>query len=732
MPTYSLKTAGRQYKRQFDKAIRENLIRALTELITNSDDSYSKLEEFGNSDSGNITIIYDRGEKHISVIDEAEGLNSEEMRENFVDYGAAVSGLKEGKSVRGYFGKGIKDVLFSMKKGRVRSIVDGKLYVAKFIWRGGKPKIEISDRSHRVNRPMRESLLLDQNGTVVDFNILDTITNSRHDTVLRNLSNFYMLRRINSNPNRKVTLITHNANGQVYEEQVKYNNPIGEILLSDNFDINIDGFSPFQIDLELSKSNEALTQEGEDREGGILVIDESDVVLDLTLFDYDRDTYAENLFGLLRIHNFRELLKVEERVLSDSRDGLDTHHNFYILLQEEVRKRIKPIIEAERKKQQREYKNISQENKKRLDDSIDKINELLNELTAQDWFQGSGISDSEQEISGIQFSIKEINIVEGVKTRVRLIINSNDIPSGTEITFLSNNRKILVSPESFVVASDNEKKHIDKYITLEGKQVGEEGVITAKTLAFECQLKVQVIEDKYPKPSKGFSFIPDVIKVTNNEKSYAYVYFSEDVGNVGDELFFSSDNPNIQVLNKKTIIERKLFRNDIARIGISIIGSGIGQEGKIVATLNQMSTSLSVEVISKRTRKKRGKSGLISGYDFSEKPSRKRSYYEDDTGIIWVFIKHPTISKYYSGIDRDMALSLPHCQLLLAEVILEEVAKIARKKMIEANKVMYLGDDRTQEDLIEIERFKYQYGNAIHSWIVDDNSIETAIDNQHS
>jgi hypothetical protein len=43
----------------------------------------------------------------------------------------------------------------------------------------------------------------------------------------------------------------------------------------------------------------------------------------------------------------------------------------------------------------------------------------LNELTSQDWSVGTGISSTEQEIKGLQFSVREINIFEGVDSTTK-------------------------------------------------------------------------------------------------------------------------------------------------------------------------------------------------------------------------------------------------------------------------------------------------------------------------
>lgn len=45
MAEIELKVASRYIRRQFEKAIGKSIIKLLTELITNSDDSYSRLGE---------------------------------------------------------------------------------------------------------------------------------------------------------------------------------------------------------------------------------------------------------------------------------------------------------------------------------------------------------------------------------------------------------------------------------------------------------------------------------------------------------------------------------------------------------------------------------------------------------------------------------------------------------------------------------------------------------------
>lgn len=99
--------------RRMKAAMQGNVIRALVELITNSDDSYLRLEngKESNDKAKEIDIIYEKSgyDGNFSIRDFAEGMSLEQVENGFKKYGAATSGLKKGQKVRGYFGQGAKD-----------------------------------------------------------------------------------------------------------------------------------------------------------------------------------------------------------------------------------------------------------------------------------------------------------------------------------------------------------------------------------------------------------------------------------------------------------------------------------------------------------------------------------------------------------------------------------------------------------------------------------------------
>ncbi|MGB9845799.1 MAG: ATP-binding protein, partial [Methanothermobacter tenebrarum] len=137
----------RHTTRSIRSAIQGNVIRALVELITNSDDSYIRLEEHGSKVDGKIEIFYKKdGYSCIfAVRDFAEGMSLEDIKNNFRKYGPATSGLKEGKRVRGYFGQGAKDALASMIDGKICTFKNDVYVECELFIKDKKPMYRIKE-----------------------------------------------------------------------------------------------------------------------------------------------------------------------------------------------------------------------------------------------------------------------------------------------------------------------------------------------------------------------------------------------------------------------------------------------------------------------------------------------------------------------------------------------------------------------------------------------------------
>ncbi len=330
MEKFEIQADPRHLVRSVQNAMQGNAIRALVELITNSDDSYSDLEDSGKTHSGIIEILYRKDGYcgHFAVRDEAEGMSKDDVRKSFGEksYGAATSGLKEGKRRRSYFGQGAKDALAGMRDRRIVTIKDRFLTECKVYIDRGKLYGEISETID-ATPALRTTHGIMGNGTVAYFVADPGKTGSvpRFDRVQMEVANNYMLRKIMTNSRRKILLIDENNNER---RRLRYKLPEGKEILTDDFTISYKEHSDFRTHISLWRSEKELTQSGDDRAGGLLIIDDANVVLDISLFKYETEPLASKFFGEVIVEGFRELLKIEEPVLTEEREGLARRHPF--------------------------------------------------------------------------------------------------------------------------------------------------------------------------------------------------------------------------------------------------------------------------------------------------------------------------------------------------------------------------------------------------------------------
>ena len=119
---------------ELSKATVQNLIDGIVELITNSDDSYKRLEEKGEAVNGEIEIYVNREKggicENLVVKDFAEGMSKQDLI-SAIEFAGETSGFESGKSVRGLFGRGLKETIISFGEGEIRTIRNRKFCYTK-------------------------------------------------------------------------------------------------------------------------------------------------------------------------------------------------------------------------------------------------------------------------------------------------------------------------------------------------------------------------------------------------------------------------------------------------------------------------------------------------------------------------------------------------------------------------------------------------------------------------
>ena len=492
-----LQYADRVALQQADQAIRKDVLRALVEIITNSNDSYTRLEDMGKHVSGEIIIDVwrKRNNSVVRVRDFAEGMDDTRMDKVVGTYGEATSGLKEDLHVRGMWGRGLKDAIFGLGYGYVNSIQGDKLYRSSLLLKDGVPTFDL-DEPIPVSDELRDKHGIPYgNGTEIEIVISrDDIKIPQFDNLRNYLQRHFELRTIMGSQSRLIILRNLAGKNKVRDEHVlSYKPPKGEKVLDEKFDI--EGF-PASAHLQLLRSKIQLSTRGEEgdyADAGLLVISEG-TVISLTMLKFENDPYASFFYGSIRCDYLHDLLKNDEPILTATRDGINWTLPFTKALKEAVEERIEPLVQVEREHaMQDEQMKLD----KRLRKKLDKTLRELNVIASTELKNARGSSDGsniEPPPSGLGFVPERVYVQTGQMVTLNLrAYLSESLPDGGTVFVVSDNPEVeVLTPKVQIKAlKDNPGVGIAK-VQVEGKQVGSEGTVTAYLSDQKAQALVQV------------------------------------------------------------------------------------------------------------------------------------------------------------------------------------------------------------------------------------------------
>jgi hypothetical protein len=493
-----LQYADRVALQQADQAIRKDVLRALVEVITNSNDSYSRLEHAGETVSGDI-VIEVRRKHHNSIIrvrDFAEGMDDERMDKVVGTYGEATSGIKEDKHVRGLWGRGLKDAIFGLGYGYVRSFKRDQFFSSSLVLKKGVPTFELENPIPATPALREKHRIPEGNGTEIEIIVSrDDVKMPQYDNLRNYLQRHFELRPIMSNPARRIILRDMVGAGKIrHEHALSYKSPRGEKVLDE--EIEVEGY-PVRAQVEVYRSNIQLSTKGEEgdyADGGLLVISKS-MVISLTMFKFENDPYASFFYGSITCDYLHELLKNDEPVLTATRDGINWTHPFAKALKTSVEKKIEPLVQAER-----EHAIHEEQTKldKRLRKKLDRALRQLNTIASTELRDGSiGEETGRKSLlppSGIGFFPERIYVQTGQLVSLNLRVKLPDTARpGSVARIYSDNPEILVlTREATIEARDDHPSVGHARVDVIGRQVGSEGMITAFVEGHRATAWVQV------------------------------------------------------------------------------------------------------------------------------------------------------------------------------------------------------------------------------------------------
>ena len=723
-------------RRKVGNAIGKSLLKTLAEPVTNSDDSYRRQEEQGLLDKDTVKPIIieidrtDKARRSVRVVDFGEGMTDKSMEKLFSFYGKDTSGGSGGVGVRGVFGQGISDVLFYHKNGQILSIVDRVLYACKF--KGattGDWEIDPKRTSTHLNDQVRRRLGIPEgNGTVVKFEVSSSTPTTRKLPEV--LSNFYMLRLINSSPSRKVTLreITKNNTS---ETVLQYSFPEGTVIDSWDEQFDYEGY-PIRASIVLKKAREALAS----RQNGLLVFDEKQAVYDLTLFGYDlNQPGAELLYGTVELEGVRELIynrmnqEQPEEILTDERDGFNMQHDFYKTLQGIIKPRLDKILISEVPGKPVEKEESSPKHKKvfaLFDDLYKKV------MGAEHLVINPKVNLAPPE-DGLQFDRNRINVTVGKSYSIGLNINLSLVPIGSTVTLMNDKDGVSIEPHAFEVTEDLRKLDMlaRKTIMIKGQQQGIVSKVAASSDSYTGLLIATVVDQDRVYP-EFMDFYPSDINVTQNGHHVANLYINTQQVIPGSTVDLSVDNEKLTLSEESFEIPAKCEYDDIVKYEVAF-----GVTEKCVATLMAFSLDAGeqalahVRVIDPKEPKPTRSTSKFKDWIFYPNLGNNQCIYiaeptDSNYGMLLVNSTHPLNQRYFgtnpskATVDKSLI-----SQAYLAEILTNEILNfIFTEKQREEQASG--GDPNAQKDphnyiRREIARMKMSIGlEAQKLWVNQD------------
>ena len=345
---------------------------AFGELLTNADDSYSRLYHGKKRDRDGGDIVIERLEQRkgqpsrIVIRDRAEGMDDKGMEAKLSCIGAYES--KAGD--RGYMGRGAKDCS-ELGNLTFESIKNDRYYRCR-ITKDLKFILEV--RSGKVTNEIRKHLgIPHNNGTSVTLDLNPGVSLPRFENLSLDLSWHYALRDIMAEDSASRVLLRKGSDGK--PERIVYRPAEGKLLVDETYEV--DGYRGAKARLKVWRSDEPLEDTKPRFEKyGVLVkgkraIHECSLLSD----EIKKDPNARRYFGRLEcgylddlLAEYQERLEMEEvhpsenpRLVIDPnrRFGLERQHPFVKALLQVPIERLRGLLAKDRESEKHQRREVA-------------------------------------------------------------------------------------------------------------------------------------------------------------------------------------------------------------------------------------------------------------------------------------------------------------------------------------------------------------------------------------
>ncbi len=515
--------------------------KALVELITNSDDSYFRLESNGVSVSGKIRISYERhlNGAVIIVSDQAEGMSFQKAS-SVLSYGSAYSLLANGQVAgRGYFGRGLKQAVYGLGHGWIETIYEGRISRIDLYrsengeylyndWDGDKPA--------QGNDYARLNTSEGSNATQVTIVIDNPETNILHFNSLANImaNNIYLREILNR---RDIELF--NSNSQINElafVQLHYVKPESVVLIGPDEPCSFKHKDQiYEYTLTLQKAvNATLVLKGDGRTNGLLIVS-NHVVFDCQFFNHENQLGTEFLFGTVRCPGIIKMLAAGYPVISDEREGLNSKDAFI----QDFSMSVSQMVESTVKSEQLRLSHIDHATTSRRTQAlIEEVLQQMNFIAADELGIALPAGSGKQRIKSkvrppaLRFATPFYYQNVSHPFSIKLAVDRTQLRGQKMLSFVYElPESIKIDPSYDTIPLSKIPK--DGYIrwTATGKAIGEYGKIEASVGSYSATCEIVLAEEA---PETENVFLPDDQQA---KKSRAINYFKGyELRNLGNDL----------------------------------------------------------------------------------------------------------------------------------------------------------------------------------------------------
>jgi len=682
-----VKYGGRAFHQDTSQAMRGDIVRALIETITNSDDAYRDKDG-----KIRIEIEHRRGRPWTVVTrDRAKGMSATTMKDAIVKLGGRTSGFESGEAVRGNQGRGAKD-LAAFGTVSFESIADDR-YSKLTLEQTGNYDLDPADR--KLDDGIRERLGIPRgSGTVVTIQVLDSIRCPQHPKLLERLSKHFQLRDILSDPRREVMLVNVGKDKGV---TLRYAYP--SLAVAFQGELAIPDYPEVTATLTIYRNEERYDDppSDESRLSGLLIKGRR-AIYENTLFRFENSPMAGWFSGRIECPYIDQLAREYDTrfetnqpqdkrnpipIITRSRDGLQPTHPFYKALATAVEKPLGELVHEEEKKAKESSGHESPETRRTLDalgrDLARLIDEDLRELE-EEGLVGGGEAGS--TIPPIKLIPEQAVLYMGedktltVQVRADLKLTEVEVevdPEGviaiigeTKITLVPHKKR----PSEILVGQIRVRPLLEDKETLLSARCGSYSTVSL----VEVRTERVVVEVSEP---ETLQFERDSYRVAYGKKKTIRILAPvELVDKLGKDVQVQSSDPGVVILaggNSRLVLneEYEFYVGEV-----TLDARKLGTKATLTARLGSTTATCNLAV----TRDEEGPN-IRFEYD-NDEAGRFRAEVKREGDAIVILIKcgHPAIRRYqgsapdYKGRDQSLF------KTIVAEIAADQAARMVLER----------------------------------------------------